>query len=471
MKFSLEEKFENFGGFSFDVSVAAYLLDPAKGVKNLHEKFAKISSAAAGTKILQTLFSQQESALEAAGLKKLFSEIEMPLCEILASMEFLGAKIDREKMENFCRECAEKSAKKAAEIFQLAGTEFNLNSPKQLGEILFEKLELPAQKKKKSGYSTDAEVLKSLRGMHPIIALLEEFRLFSKLKTIAEGFISALGNDGRIHTNFNMTGTATGRLSSSNPNLQNVPARTEIGSELRSFFVPEPGNVLIDADYSQIELRVLAAISGDEEMKNAFKNGDDIHAVTASRVFRVVPAEVTPQMRSRAKAVNFGIVYGIGQFSLAKTLGISREEAKNYIEAYLEKYSGVNAYMKKIVEEAKRTGFVSTILGRRRAVPELFEKNHNLVAFGERVARNAPIQGSAADIIKIAMVKVFSRLKTSFPRAKLLLQIHDELIVEAPKEIASEVAEILSEEMENAFQLGVPLVAEASIGENWLDAK
>ncbi|MCD8299409.1 MAG: DNA polymerase I [Opitutae bacterium] len=459
------------GGFVFDVVIAAYLLDPVVGIRGFTARLDAVSTAAQGAQLVRDLFATQKGEIERAGMAKLMREVEMPLCEVLADMEVIGASVARDKLEAFGKDCAEKAAQKREEIYRLAGTEFNLNSPKQLAEILFEKLALPSGKKKKNGYSTNAEVLKSLRDKHPIIGLLEEFRLYSKLKTLADGFLGSIAPDGRIHTTFNMTVTATGRLSSSNPNLQNVPARGEIGSEMRSFFVAGEGNVLIDADYSQIELRVLAAISGDTEMQNAFKNGDDIHAVTASRVFHVDLAQVTPVMRSRAKAVNFGIVYGIGQFSLAKTLDITREDAKTYIDAYLEKYSGVNEYMKKVVEDAKKNGFVSTLLGRRRAMPELLSSSHNIAAFGERVARNAPIQGTAADIIKIAMLRVFSRLKKEFPKAKLLLQIHDELIVEAPKESAEAVAKILSEEMENAFPLGVPLVAEASVGENWLAAK
>ncbi len=470
LRFCIERKIPA-GGFFFDVEIAAYLLDPVEGMKNLNAQLESVSSATQGATLVHNLFSTQERELERTGMTKLFREIEMPLCEVLAEMEATGVAVAREKMEAFGKDCAEKASHASAEAFRHAGEEFNLNSPKQLGEILFEKLSLPAGKKTKNGYSTNAEVLKSLHGKHPIIECIEEFRLYSKLKTISDGFLESIASDGRIHTSFNMTVTATGRLSSSNPNLQNVPTRGEIGSEMRSFFVANSGNILVDADYSQIELRVLAAISNDPEMQTAFKSGDDIHTVTASRVFHVELSQVTSMMRSRAKAVNFGIVYGIGPFSLANSLGISREEAKTYIDRYLEKYSGVNEYMKKVVEDAKKNGFVSTLLGRRRAMPELQSSNHAVAAFGERVARNAPIQGTAADIIKIAMLRVFSRLKKELPQAKLILQIHDELIVETPKESAETVAKILSEEMGNAFPLGVPLVAEAAIGENWLSAK
>lgn len=330
---------------------------------------------------------------------------------------------------------------------------------------------MPGKKKTKTGYSTNADVLKELEPLHPVVAKIGEFRQYAKLKAIVDGLIDAIAPDGRIHTTFNMTITATGRLSSSEPNLQNIPTRGELGNEIRAMFTAARGNVLADADYSQIELRVLAHVSGDAAMRQAFRDGEDIHAFTACRIFRAAPEQITPQMRRHAKAVNFGIVYGIGEFSLAQDLGVTRRDAKRYIENYLEKYSGVREYMKSVVEKAKADGFVSTLLGRRRAMPELSSSNHNVRAFGERVALNAPIQGTAADIIKIAMLRVHKRLKKEVPAAKMVLQIHDELLVETPAADAERVKRLLSEEMSAAFPLSVPLVAEASSGENWAAAK
>ncbi|MGN0884291.1 MAG: DNA polymerase I [Candidatus Spyradosoma sp.] len=446
-------------GFVFDVALAAYVLDPLKK-PDVPENPAEWSA----------LFDAQNAALEREGMAKLYREIEFPLCAALAETEARGFAVDRGKIEAFVADADKRADAVRREIFAIAGTEFNLNSPKQLGEFLFEKLELPAGKKTKTGYSTDAETLKELAPLHPAVAKIVEFRQFTKLRTIAEGLLAAIEADGRIRTTFNMTATATGRLSSSNPNLQNVPARGEIGGELRRMFVAAPGNVLVDADYSQIELRVLAHVSGDEAMRRAFREGGDIHAATACGVFRVEPEQITPTMRRHAKAVNFGIVYGVGEFSLAKSLGITRKAAKTYIENYLAEYSGVRDYMKRVVEKAKEDGFVATLLGRRRALPELSSSNRNLRAFGERVALNAPIQGTAADVIKIAMLRVRARLKREVPAAGLVLQIHDELIVETPAAEAEKTARLLSEEMEAAFPLAVPLVADASVGANWLEA-
>lgn len=447
-------------GFIFDVALADYLLDPLKKPL-VPENAAEIKA----------LFEKYLPELEKTGMAKLYREIEFPLCRVLAEMEFLGIAADRAKLEEFAAETDKAALAAQNAVFELAGTVFNLNSPKQLGEVLFEKLGLPAGKKTKTGYSTDADVLKDLSSMHPAVGKIIEFRQFSKLKTIADGLIAAIAPDARIHTTFNMTATATGRLSSSNPNLQNIPTRGELGNEIRRMFVAEAGKCLIDADYSQIELRVLAHIAEDSAMREAFAKGEDIHAVTACQVFGVDPVQITPTMRRHAKAVNFGIVYGVGEFSLAKSLGITRKAAKHYIESYLNKYAGVREYMKNVVETAKENRFVATLLGRRRAMPELKASNHNLRAFGERVALNAPIQGSAADIIKIAMLRVHSRLKKEVPAAKIVLQIHDELIVETPVETSENVKQILSEEMSAAFPLAVPLVAEASQGSNWLEAK
>lgn len=454
-------------GFVFDTALAAYVLEPTRSVPPLPSDVPVLVRA----QRVKNLCEEQIPALEDAGLAKLYREIEFPLCSVLAETEHTGIAVDREKLEAFSREMELRAQLAQTEIFSLAGTEFNLNSPKQLGEVLFEKLALPAKKKTKTGYSTNADVLKELEPLHPVVGKIGEFRQLTKLKTIADGLIDAIAADGRIHTTFNMTVTATGRLSSSDPNLQNVPTRGELGTEMRKMFVAEGGNVLVDADYSQIELRVLAHISGDVEMQKAFREGEDIHTVTACRIFRAEPIQITPLMRRHAKAVNFGIVYGIGEFSLSQDLGVARRDAKRYIENYLEKYSGVREYMKNVVEKAKADGFVSTLLGRRRAMPELASSNHNVRAFGERVALNAPIQGTAADIIKIAMLRVHKRLKKDVPSAKIVLQIHDELLVEVPAEEAERVKRLLSEEMSAAFPLDVPLLAESASGASWADAK
>jgi DNA polymerase-1 len=365
-----------------------------------------------------------------------------------------------------------KIAELEREIYDLAGEEFNINSPKQLGTVLFDNLLLPAPKKTKTGYSTNAEVLKSLKSKHPIIEHILSYRELTKLKsTYADGLVKVIDADGRIRTRFHITVTATGRLSSTDPNLQNIPVRRELGSALREMFVAQEGWVLIDADYSQIELRLLAHIAGDTRMQEAFLRGEDIHAVTASQVFGVPLEEVTPIMRSRAKAVNFGIVYGISPFSLSHDIGVAVAEAKAYMESYFNKYSGVRAYMKEIVQQAKRDGYVVTLFGRRRTLPELKSSNHSIRSFGERAALNTPIQGTAADIIKIAMVRVSSRLMAEGYAARLILQVHDELIVEAPEAEAEAVKALLVEEMERAADLSVPLLAEAHIGKTWASAK
>lgn len=452
--------------FVFDTALAAYLIAPTRAVPPL-----SAGTPCGRAREIAERAAALVPALREAGLWALFSEIELPLCRVLARAEHVGVAVDSERLRAFSAENEAAAAALQSEIFALAGTEFNLNSPKQLGEILFEKLALPAHRKTKTGYSTDAETLREIAPLHPIVGKILEFRQVAKLKIIADGLIDAVAPDGRIHTKFNMTATATGRLSSSEPNLQNVPTRRERGNELRRMFTAARGNVLVDADYSQIELRVLAHVANDAEMQAAFRRGEDIHAATAASVFHVAPADVTPEMRRVAKAVNFGVVYGIGAFSLAQDLGIPRAEAKQYIEKYFEKFSGVSAYLKNVVEKAKADGFVSTLLGRRRAMPELSSANHNVRAFGERVAMNAPIQGTAADIMKIAMNRVSARLAADVPAAEIVLQVHDELLVETPAGTAETVKKIVSEEMENAFPLAVPLVADAAIGENWADAK
>lgn len=413
-----------------------------------------------------------EKLIKENNQEKLLNEVEIPLAQVLASMENEGFMADKDGIEKFGNTLGTRIADIQQRIYNLAGYEFNINSPKQLGIALFEKLGLPPLKKTKSGYSTSAEVLEKLANEHPVVELVMEYRQLAKLKsTYCDGLLKVIDNTGRIHSSFNQTETRTGRISSTEPNLQNIPVRTELGREMRRFFVAKKGYVLVDADYSQIELRVLAHIANDAEMCNAFKNNDDIHAITASQVFGMPLEMVTPIMRSRAKAVNFGIVYGIGAFSLSKDIGVAVKEADRYIKAYLAHYDGVQQYMENIIENAKNKGYVETMFNRRRYLPELSSSNKNMRAFGERVARNMPIQGTAADIIKIAMIKVYNRLKAEKLRAKLILQVHDELIVEAPVEEQEMVKKILQQEMENAVQLKVPLLAEAESGKNWYDTK
>ena len=410
--------------------------------------------------------------LEERDQTELLSNIELPLAEVLASMEKIGVKVDKSGIEAFGDMLGERIKGLQSRIYELAGEEFNINSPKQLGEILFVKLAIPTKKKTKSGFSTNAEVLEKLADEYEIVKFILEYRTYTKLKsTYCDGLLKEIAVDGRIHSTFNQTETRTGRISSTEPNLQNIPVRTELGREMRKFFIADDGKVLVDADYSQIELRVLSDIADDKAMIDAFNNGDDIHAITASQVFKMPLQMVTPLMRSRAKAVNFGIVYGIGAFSLAKDIGVSRAEADRYIKDYLHHYSGVDRYMNEVVEEAKKNGYVKTLFGRRRYLPELSSSNGMLRAFGERVARNMPIQGTAADIIKIAMIRVYTRLKEENLNARLILQIHDELIVEAPENEKTKAELIVKEEMENACKMKVLLKSDAHSGESWYDAK
>jgi DNA polymerase-1 len=486
-------------GYVFDTALCAYLLDPS-GSNYSVEKLAlsylsmrlppskgfEDASAfsapsmdnsaeeaiAAHAAAVFLLYGKLKELLEESDMKKLYYELELPLCEVLASMEHVGMKVDANKLSEFSDMLSERIEKAREKIYGFAGYDFNINSTKMLGTVLFEKLGLPPVKKTKTGYSTDIEVLEKLRGMHPIVGEIIEYRQLTKLKsTYAEGLLKVIGSDGRIHTKFNMMATATGRLSSTDPNLQNIPIRQDLGSEIRKMFVAEEGHLLVDADYSQIELRVLAHIADDKAMKEAFGKGKDIHTITASQVFGISPDDVTPELRRRAKAVNFGIVYGISDFSLAEDIGVTRAEAKQYMESYLNHYSGIREYMRTVVESAKETGYVKTIMNRRRYLPELRSKNFNIRSFGERAALNTPIQGSAADIIKMAMLRVHRRLKNEGLRSKLVLQVHDELIVEAPEDEAGPVTRILTEEMENVVGLRVPLVAEASYGKTWYDAK
>ena len=475
--YKVEKSAENI---VFDAMLAAYICNPSASsyaadrlileyggkARDIEDEFIK--NAALFKKACENL----EAELENSGQLKLFCEIELPLARVLASMELCGFLVDKEGLSALSHELGERIALLESEIHNLVGYEFNLNSPKQLATALFEKLGLPAKKKTKSGYSTGAEVLEELKDLHPAVSKLLEYRQLAKLKsTYADGLQNCIAADGRIHTTFNQTEARTGRISSLEPNLQNIPVRTEEGRRLRKYFVAGENRVLCDADYSQIELRVLASIANDENMINAFASGVDIHTVTAAQVFGMPTEMVTPVMRSRAKEVNFGIVYGIGAFSLAKDIGVTRDEADRYIKNYLAGYSSVASYMENTIQNAKLDGFVTTFFGRRRYLPELNNSNGMIRAFGERVARNAPIQGTAADIIKLAMIRVFERLSREVPTAKLILQVHDELIVECDSADAKTVSNILAEEMRDAAKLKVELKADANIGKTWLEAK
>ena len=480
-----------------DTAIAAYLVDPAKNEYTIE----KLASEYFGTVIekpevkqlsllddvetdrseylakcavaLGVLNERIGDKIKENGQEKLYQEVELPLVTVLAHLEINGFLVDDHQLKEFADKLGEKIDALTNEIYMLAGEEFNINSPKQLGVILFEKLELKPVKKTKTGYATNADVLEKLRDKHPIVNFIMEYRQLAKLKsTYCDGLRAVVNpNTHRIHSVFTQTVTVTGRLSSTEPNLQNIPTRTELGREIRKMFVAKEGYVLVDADYSQIELRVLAHIANDETMINAFRNNEDIHAVTASQVLGIPLEDVTKEQRSSAKAVNFGIVYGIGEFSLAQDLHISVKEAKAYIESYLEKYHGVRNYMESIKKQAKKDGYVKTMLNRIRYIPELKSPNYNIRQFGERVALNTPIQGTAADIIKLAMVRVDNRLINEGLKSKLILQVHDELIVEAHKDEVDKVKQILSEEMQSAMELNVPLKVDMSTGHSWYDAK
>ena len=469
-----------------DAELAAYILNPSASsyettrlfeeykvpVKYYEDNLFYSAQLAGDVAFLPSLCGTLLSKLEQNDQLSLLRDIEIPLANVLADMERIGFKVDKQAISDYGEQLGEKIEKLRAEICELAGSEFNINSPKQLGKVLFEDLGLPGGKKTKTGYSTNADVLEELRSAHPIVNLVLEYRTLAKLKsTYCDALVKVTDENNRIHTVFNQTETRTGRISSLEPNLQNIPVRTEAGRELRKFFIASDGCVLADADYSQIELRVLAHIADDKEMIKAFTDNVDIHTVTASQVFGLPPEMINSSLRSRAKAVNFGIVYGIGAFSLAKDIGVSRREADSYIKAYLAHYSGVDRYMNGEVEKAKSQGYVSTMFGRRRYLPELRASNKNMRSFGERVARNMPIQGTAADIIKIAMVRVYDRLKAEGMKSKLILQVHDELIVEAPEDEAEMAAQVLKEEMEKAVSLNVPLTADAHTGATWYAAK
>lgn len=477
---ALDRTGEMLDGTVFDTLLAGYLLNPsASGYEPLRltreygvsvpEGIPEECAAAA---VMPRLADTLERKIAENGQTSLLSDIEIPLARVLSRMENIGFAVDAGGIEAFGKTLDAKITDIQQQVYSAVGYEFNINSPKQLGEALFDKLGLEHGKKTKTGWSTNADVLEKLRFESPAVDLVLSYRTLAKLKsTYCDGLLKVVAADGRIHSSFNQTETRTGRISSTEPNLQNIPVRTELGREMRRFFVARPGWVLVDADYSQIELRVLAHVANDKNMIQAFLDHDDIHRRTAAQVFHLPESMVTPLMRSRAKAVNFGIVYGIGAFSLSQDIHVSMREAKQYIADYLAHFSGVDGYMQRVVEDAKSKGYVETMFGRRRYLPELASSNHNLRAFGERVARNMPIQGTAADIIKIAMIRVEKRLEKEKMQARLILQVHDELIVEAPAGEALRAASLLTEEMQNAVSLAVPLTADAKIGDTWYEAK
>mgnify|MGYP003818016697 CR=1 FL=1 len=459
-------------GFVFDTALAAYLLESTESDYSPQRLSVRyLGEEKHGAEALWRLYPVLDKAVRDGGMRKLLYDIELPLCRVLADMERVGFLVDKKALYDYGAGMTGTIDALQKTIWARAGREFNINSPKQLGEVLYDDLQLPSGKKTKTGWSTNADVLEKLQGKHPIIRDILDYRTLTKLKsTYADGLLKVISPDGRIHTSFQMTVTATGRLSSTEPNLQNIPVRSELGGEIRKMFTAGPGNLLVDADYSQIELRLLAHISGDKAMREAFLSGMDFHTVTASQVFGVPVEAVTPLLRGRAKAVNFGIVYGISPWSLGNDIGVSTAEAKAYMDAYYEKYSGVRAYMDGIIEKAKRDGYVETLYGRRRLLPELKSSNFAQRSFGERVALNMPIQGTAADIIKLAMVNVAARLRREGLAAQLILQVHDELIVECPADEAETVKKLLEEEMENVVHLAVPLPAEAKSGVTWAQA-
>ena len=484
----------------FDVSIAGYILNAISGkykMEDLAEQFLGIqiqSLITQDTKQQINLFEETEEKESNTGeiytycifhlyqklidkLKEteqleLFQTIEMPLVEVLADMQYTGMYVNKEELKSYGEELQKKLEEMTKKIYELAETEFNINSPKQLGEVLFEKLKLPVYKKTKSGYSTDVEVLEKLKSEHPIIEYLLEYRAVTKLKsTYVDGLIPYIDNQGRIHSYFHQTVTATGRISSTEPNMQNIPTRTEMGKNLRKAFQAEKNHILVDADYSQIELRVLAHISNDKTMIEAFNHDEDIHTQAASKVFNIPVEEVTKELRSKAKAVNFGIVYGISDFGLGEQLNVSRKIAKEYIEQYLEKYKGIKHFMDNIIEIARKQGYVETLFKRKREIPELKSTNYMVRQFGNRVAMNTPIQGTAADIMKLAMIRVYELLKKENMKSKMILQVHDELLIETVPEEKDRVYQILKDCMENVIHLEVPLKIEISEGKNWCEAK
>ena len=479
MAHRLDEMGIGYGTVAFDTALAAYDLNPSQSdypVSKLATNFLGLSAddgdAAACAEALWHLRPVLTNELAKNGMESLYFDMELPLCTVLYRMEKRGIAIDREQLQQFGQMLSQRIAECETLIYAYSEERFNINSTKQLGELLFDKLGLPPVKKTKTGYSTNAEVLEKLKDKHPVVPAIMDYRMLTKLKsTYADGLMAVIGADGRIRTTFQNLVTATGRLSSTEPNLQNIPVRTDLGAEIRKMFIPQAGHVLVDADYSQIELRVLAHIADDKVMRNAFIAGDDVHTVTAAQVFGVAPEQVTSLQRRHAKAVNFGIVYGISEFSLAEDIGVSRWEAKDYIDSYLAHYSGVREYMKQVVVDAREKGYTATMYGRKRYIPELTASNFNIRSGAERIALNTPIQGTAADLIKLAMIRVENALNAQYPEAKLLLQVHDELIVECPETIAPQVAELVSWEMQNVAALSVPLQAEAKYGKSWYDAK
>ncbi|MBR6559205.1 MAG: DNA polymerase I [Clostridia bacterium] len=473
----LADKGIKYSNCAFDIMLAAYVISSGEGnysyPRILLSTLGEVSEDENSPRHIYEIFKAQSDKLAMSGQEELYYNIELPFAFVLADMEIEGFAVDKEGLREYSLELEAMEREYTERIYFEAGCEFNINSPKQLGEVLFERLGLPAGKKTKSGYSTGAEVLEKLRPYSEVVSDVLDYRKVAKLRgTYGDGLLKVIEDDGCIHTVFKQTGTATGRISSAEPNLQNIPVRTELGRKLRKYFIPRSDDrVLIDADYSQIELRLLAHISGDETMISAFRDGVDIHTVTASEVFGIPKEMVTGEMRKRAKAVNFGIVYGIGAFSLAQDLGITKKQADEYIKGYLATYPKVNEYLRNTIESAKENGYTTTLFGRRRYIPELAAKNKVTYSFGERVAMNSPIQGSAADIIKIAMIRVVESLKRESLDATLILQVHDEIIIESSEKDAPRAAELLREAMEGAAELSVPLDIEILIGKNWLDSK
>ena len=484
-------------GYLFDTALAAYLVDATAGSYDLQRLFvtyyneqlpqpdhltADAFNPLAGENIAaQTALISYTAAVSALHgtlapklreleMEELYYNVELPLCRVLADMETAGFLVDRDALADFGAVLQKTTDRVEQAIYDAAGETFNINSPKQLGYILFEKLQLPHGKKTKTGWSTDAETLEKLRDI-PLVEDILQYRACQKLNsTYVEGLLKVIGEDGRIHTRFNQTEARTGRLSSDNPNLQNIPIRTEMGSKLRAYFVAKPGCVLVDADYSQIELRILAHVTGDAHMQEAFLSGADIHRSTAAKIYNIRPEDVTPRLRSSAKAINFGIMYGKGAYSLSKDIGVSVKEAEAFLQTYLATFPNIDGYMEKTIADARQCGYVSTLFGRRRALPELSSSNRNIRASGERMARNTPIQGTAADVIKLAMVRVWRRLRNEKMESRLILTVHDELIVEAPEAEAEKAAQILREEMEGCVHYAVPLSTDVHTGKNWLEA-
>ncbi len=480
---NLSKKYSDIENITFDAMLAGYLCNPSASSYAIDRLAAEYNASAPKIEgesdqlindaaLLHSVCEQLKISLKNSGQEDLLHSIELPLAKVLGEMEKIGFLADGEGLKNLGEELVSRITVIEKEIYGDVGYEFNLNSPKQLGKALFEDMGITPAKKTKNGYSTGAEILEKLQYEYPVVGKVLEYRKLAKLKsTYCDGLLNAIGDDGRIHSTFNQTEARTGRISSLEPNLQNIPVRTDEGKRLREYFIAKDGYVLCDADYSQIELRVLASIANDTAMIDAFNSDIDIHTLTASQVFDIPVDMVTSTLRYRAKAVNFGIIYGIGAFSLSKDIDVTRKEAEAYIKGYLATYPGVDRYMNEVIEKAKQDGYVSTLFGRRRYLPELSASNFMIKSFGERVARNAPIQGTAADIIKIAMIRVHNRLSEELPSAKLILQVHDELIVECPAEQAQTACRILEEEMENAVNMAVKLKVEAHSGKNWLEAK